>query len=247
MYKKCLQMLLLLGFFWTPANAMSGAPGGAEPWKDNHGRAAPARVRKAADELWDAVTIEGRAALDAGKGFKGDTCCDSQFGVCRILLALLTCGLSECDRPDLADDAFGQWQQNPSAAHVAIYTQRALNVQTALNNFKEEVNRCVVKPVAYSGDANVCVLGPWIKDGAWQKLDGTLVSGRRDLSGIIPSVLRFVNAQGGWAVGERQAEGTSAPKVVVIVRSGALDSATRAEIVESKRDTAKTPLLSSQH
>ena len=84
-----------------------------------------------------------------------------------------------------------------------LYQQRQKEMNEAFNYFKEVVNRSVLKPENYIGDANVCQLGPWVEDNVSSWGGGLrdllkFYSGRRDLSNLAQSTREFVNKHGGW-------------------------------------------------
>jgi hypothetical protein len=198
MSKKFLLVSLFFVFFGI-ANTSMGNGHGPEAWKDNEGHLAPSKVRRAADTLWNAVEAEGSAAFDAGWGVGKKMPC----GPKRVCLNICTCGLVECMMATCGEyDEFGystraQAYPNAYEAKQMIYAERTREVMTALAEFKEAVNQYVANPEQYSGDANVCELGPWVEDNAWH-INDMFVSGRRDLSDVTRTTKDFVNAHGGW-------------------------------------------------
>lgn len=188
---------------------------GESAWKDKFGQVAPARVRSAADQLWDNVKREGEAALNANWGIE----CDSPTETTECarqgcLLICCTCGLSlVCcseDKPKNKNPSFQQYEgPAPAGAHV-IWEERKAEVNKSVKEFKTAVNESVKQPINYSGDADFCTLGPWIRDGAFTKkaAGGSAVSyqrppiesGRQDLSAIPASTMKFVNEHGGWTI-----------------------------------------------
>lgn len=201
----------------TPSVGQDRAPGPDE-WKDKTGRPAPPPVRKAADALWSAVSTEGSAAGDAGWRQKNlppycdfnPECCpkNGMSCCCRILF----CGLMECfilgDRAAIPG-ADGEFIQVPStmtpnlSGKRLVWDQRQKEMGEALNSFKSQVNSAVTKPEQYSGDADFCRPGPWVPDGkfVWGSagLSGaSFRSGCRDMTGVAPATMKFVNDHGGW-------------------------------------------------
>ena len=233
MYKKFLCIPIILAFLCGANNAIGmdrneltrlhhvtpkvmgiqdRAPG-QEAWKDNSSCIAPPKVRKAADNLWDAVKREGSASFDAKWGVQKKAPC----GFVRGCLCCFSCGCSECMWACDTYDEFG-WRvgSGDTTAQRLIFTQRTKEVMTALEDFKECVNSSVLKPEQYSGDANVCNLGPWIEDDSLRIYHGidigfALVGGRRDLSFIPESTRAFVNSHGGCVTDDDKA------KVYIIV------------------------------
>lgn len=182
-----------------------GKPG-PEAWKDASGNPAPPNVRRAADNLWDAVEREGTAAANVGWGKKevGPFC-----GV-RACLCCMTCGFTECmhclggtfkDDGNFCID--GTRSYYSTAESSIVKTQRVDEREEAFSSFKNIVNSSVLNPEQYSGDANICELGPWVVDNvsSWDGDPLTNVkfhSGRRDLSHVSQSTMEFVNKHGGW-------------------------------------------------
>jgi hypothetical protein len=217
MYKKYIQTLLLLGFFWTPTCAMSGgAPGGAEPWQDTEHRAAPARVRAAIDALWNAVEAEGDAALDVGWGFAAREY--ETINPKRTICCLLTCGISWCGATKYDPKEFQRFRYHiwSTPAKDIHFQQTSEAVGHALTLLKQTVNTFVSRAEGYSGDATICELGNWTRNGKWTVSEGFIESAQRDLSAVNASVMRFVNAHGGWAAEGVQAKEVSLSKPVVV-------------------------------
>ena len=154
-------------------------------------------MRKAADELWEGVKVEGAAAFDAGWGVGKQM----PWGCQRGCLCCMTCGILECMMATMGKyDEFG-WNAQFRAqrrAEEMVYEQRTKEVTSLLANFKDSVNQSVKNPVQYSGEANIGGIGPWFEDGAWEYSEGLFVSGWRDLSGLFQSTKAFVNSHGGW-------------------------------------------------
>lgn len=224
--KKFILMQIILAFLWVTNSAigmdrdeltilhhvnprvmgMQDRAPGPESWKDNFGRTAPPRVRKAADQLWGAVKIEGKASFDAKWGVQKKAPC----GLIRGCLCCFSCGCSEC-MYSCCDtyDEFG-WRVGSGDAKTErlIFTQRTKEAMEALDFFNECVNASVLKPEQYSGDANVCRLGAWIEDDSLRinySIGFALVGGYRDLSLIPKSTMAFVNAHGGWVTDDGKA------------------------------------------
>jgi hypothetical protein len=225
MYKKFLWTSVTVAFLWGANNAVGmdkdeqtpisrvplakrmelqdHAPG-PEAWKDNAGHPAPASVRKAADNLWDAVKLEGAAAFAVNWGVQKKAPC----GLGRALCCLCTCGFTECILSNVTFDEFTNagMYNHPSANEHYTAKQREQEVTMALKEFREIVNSSVSKPEQYSGDAKICELGPWVEDDSLKVVpgfccsctDSTFVGGRRDLSLVPESTRAFVNAHGGW-------------------------------------------------
>jgi len=192
-----------------------------EAWKDASGNPAPPNVRRAADNLWDAVEREGEAAWNAGWGKKkvpsycnqDDGCCSSN-GIpccCRVFCCLPLCGILEClvciERSSIpgSNDEFVYYPYSVQfSAQKMVLNQKEQEMQTALNNFKEAVNHSVLQPEQYSGDADVCKIGAWVSNESVFCSGGSSFSGIiyyrgiRDLSGIPQSTMEFVNKHGGW-------------------------------------------------
>lgn len=192
----------------THTTAVKLGKPGPEEWKDSSGNPAPPNVRRAADNLWDAVENEGSAAGDAGWRYREDKCCN-MCGAGRVIFAILCCGLNECCdvtcgkamRP--GNDGEFVHCDIASVEHKAkklIWDQRTIEAKERLKDFKEAVNSSVLKPEGYSGDADMCTLGPWSKDNAlvWNEPNIQYHSGRRDLSSVPQSTMVFVNKHGGW-------------------------------------------------
>ena len=189
-----LKILVLLTFFVGTKSVIGAAPG-PEEWRDDASHLAPAVVRKAADNLWNAVKLDGAAAFDAGYGVRKKEC-----NCWRVFTGLLCC-FGECVLCCKDFDKFVYEADADRGRSGVLYQQRTKEVMTALQEFKDIINRSVSRPEQYSGDANVCDLGPWVEDYAWEKSPGgyKFTSARRNLGGVTGSVKAFVNAHGGWA------------------------------------------------
>lgn len=197
--QKTLLISVVLVFLCSTNSAIkAGHAPGAEEWKDQSGRFAPARVRQAADKLWNSVEEEGGAALNAGWGVQKEMRC----GPNRCFVGILLCGLPElwymCLRSQGRYDNFGQSSLSRPMTSRLAFEQKTRELKEALAEFKNVVNGCVSRPEQYSGDADICTLGPWVEDGAWSLDEGSLVSARRDMSGVARSTMIFVNMHGGW-------------------------------------------------
>lgn len=208
MFKRFFGALALLTFLINVGNVMGAAPG-LDEWKDNAGRPAPASVRRAADSLWTAVKIEGEAAFDSGYGVpvenKEKPCWYRSY---QCMTCCITCGISLCigalceEKPKYGevcrDPLYGGYASIPRLT----FEKRTEEVTAAMQVFRDIINRSVLRPEPYSGDARICELGPWIRDNAWYKDSSPqygFASVRRDLSGVLQSTKAFVNAHGGWA------------------------------------------------
>jgi len=214
MYKKFFWIPIILSFFLgvNDANGMESRAPGAEEWKDSSNKPAPAVVRKAADNLWQAVEKEGEAAFDAGWGIseKEEVAKEWNTGLHRCLLGLCTCGISECSqgcgefccKPQgiQYDKFYFVYDGSDRTAEKILYNQRAKEAERALNDFIEIVNTSVLKPEEYSGDAKFCEFGPWTLDNRWVKRSHYISSARRDLVQVPQSTRDFVNAHGGWNI-----------------------------------------------
>jgi hypothetical protein len=219
MKNKLFFLLILLAFFGSTNSAISMRPE-ANEWTDSSGHYAPAMVRKAADDLWDAVKREGAAAADNGWLKREDILCN-QGRIPSIICCVITGGLySLCWCPGLCcerlkapgnDGEFSQNQNTDSTSTIALYQEPAMDIiyqqrkkemDMALENFKEAINKNVLKPEQYSGDANICNLGPWVIDEdagrVWNLPHSKYHSGHRDMSKVVNSTMSFVNNHGGW-------------------------------------------------
>jgi len=218
MFKNFLRTLVLLTFLISTGEVIGSAPG-LEDWKDDAGRPAPASVKQAADTLWTAVKLEGKAAFNDGLGITVETA----PSCCSRILCCLTCGLtSYIDamvwKPNFGEVAYNHHYKKPGAQ--TMYDKRQEEVRVALQNFRDTVNGAVSRPEKYSRDIRICELGPWIEDGAWYEDHQPLqkfTSIRHDLSSVLQSTKTFVKAHGGWT-----SEGDIKKGIVVLVdkRSG---------------------------
>lgn len=202
MNKKFLCISIVLTFL-TFSNSAIGGKAPREGWEDQNGTSAPAVVRKAADDLWNAVEIEGGAAFDAGWGVmrrKGEV---QQHWLTRGCFCIFTCGVTECLNSDaLVNTKLNEfdWRDFYNQPRV-VMDQRTKEMTTALDVFRNAVNSNVAHPVAYSGDANVCNLGDWVEDGVRQINPPGMYhcfSGHRNLSHVQHFTMQFVKDHGGW-------------------------------------------------
>ena len=208
MFKKLFGILALLIFLINISNVMGATPG-LDEWKDDMGRPAPASVRRAADMLWTAVKIEGEAAFDAGWGVPveyKEKCGSYQCFKC--VMCCISCGVSVClgalceEKPKYGEVCRDGLYNGYASIQRATFDRRTEEVTAALQTFKDTINRSVLRPEPYSGDARICELGPWVRDNAWYKDSRPqygFASVRRDLSGVLQSTKSFVKAHGGWA------------------------------------------------
>jgi hypothetical protein len=209
MYIKIMHLSLIFTFLFFTNNAIGKGPG-SEEWIDEKGSHAPPIVRQAADDLWDVVANEGIAANNAGWGQKeklwDDCCCWT--------VSILSCGLIPCIACCAPGDD-GDFLKKPMSNQYEIalnqidedrYNQKTKEVNQALEKFKDAVNKSVLKPESYSGDANICNLGSWIVDDASTAISTDYVSTikynscHRDLSRITAETKSFVNKHGGWII-----------------------------------------------
>jgi hypothetical protein len=193
--------ILVLSVFFCNLNCVAGKGPGPEEWKDDRGRTAPPAVRKAADDLWGVVEMEGTASFNAGWSVRK---LELSWTCTRIAACLFTCGLNECCLGYEKTKLNEEFEWNRASRSKDVYSLRQQEVSTAFETFKSVVNKLVVRPEDYSGDADICEIGPWIEDGAWKENDNGFVwfaSGRRDLSNVTRMTMNFVNSHGGWNIG----------------------------------------------
>lgn len=196
---------------------------GAEEWTDNHDQTPPARVRKAADDLWVAVASEGKAAFEVDWGviiLGGRPKTREEKGQCSLKYCLsfliCSCCFYQCYAIEQAETEYLRTTHDfelRSVGFTASSTkriekdQKEVEVKRFLEDFKSAVNESVKKPVAYSGDIQFATIELWVRDGAWTKncdydnsdhQPGRIASGRRDLSPLHRKTIIFVNEHGGW-------------------------------------------------
>lgn len=174
-----------------------------QDWKDNNGNRAPAAFRKAADKLWNSVDAEAKFEWGHGYGIykKHPVTCN------RICCDILCCFLPECCsciNPNLNKiGTYGLHNMSASPDNWQIVNiqqaQKKEEVQHSFNDFKDTLNQSVKNPEHYIGDINIWTNNSIrVEDGAWNYLDGCLVSARRDLINLYEETLSFVNSHGGW-------------------------------------------------
>lgn len=181
---------------------------GAEEWKDEFGKPAPARVRRSADKLWDAVAIEDLAGWEAGLCTRKNKTYLETCGCLSCINSCLSCGIYECVKCcylSTGDQDEVYWANDRRGASAkaldAIYQERSLQSKKALDEFKDAVNSSVKKPEQYSGDFNLQWVNYWVASPDWRKQEETLwtyIGARRDLSFVIQITKDFVHSHGGW-------------------------------------------------
>lgn len=84
--------------------------------------------------------------------------------------------------------------------------QKSEASERAWNEFKEAVNRSVMKPAQYSGDIKLEWFDSWIENPNWNiETDKWFYTGgRRDINFVIRDTMAFVKSHGGWALEENE-------------------------------------------
>src|SRR5579862_2586643 len=132
MFKNFLQILALLTFLFNTTNVIASAPG-IDEWRDNVGRPAPASIRRAADNLWTAVGIEGEAAFRVGWGIRKEK---TSYDCNRVFNDILSCGMFECATSSLEYNVLVyEYNRYTPRDRYIIYEQKQKEVTEALQRF----------------------------------------------------------------------------------------------------------------
>jgi len=209
MNKKFLWTFVVLIFCSLGNNLYAPAPG-PQAWLDDQRQEAPACVRRAANELWDAVEAEGQCWCNVGYGaaskpsnwkkykplmlenILGCACSGATFCILPIICCLC------CDED--GEYVIGQHNYNNSQDEVAASKISTVVVERWKEALWNAVNVSVKNPENFVNDRPAFQLGYAVQDGRAVNRSCTMPvnSVSRNMTDVPSSIKTFVNAHGGW-------------------------------------------------